>query len=85
MVAAPYPPTLTDGDSRSVADVFRIQVISNPDVRAPIITLGSTSFYHVRHENIYLVAVTCWNANAALVFEICYRIISLGHGYFGRL
>ncbi|RKP10698.1 Mu homology domain-containing protein [Thamnocephalis sphaerospora] len=70
---------------RSVADAFRIQVISNPDVRAPIITLGSTSFYHVRHENLYLVAVTRWNANAALVFELCNRVVALGRGYFGRL
>ncbi|KAN0101359.1 Mu homology domain containing protein [Tylopilus felleus] len=32
---------------RSIADVFRIQV-SNSDVRSPIITLGSTGFFHVR-------------------------------------
>jgi hypothetical protein len=43
---------------RSSADVFRIQVISNPDVRSPIITLGSTSFFHTRVNNLYLVAVT---------------------------
>ena len=70
---------------RSVADAFRIQVISSPDVRAPVVTLGSTSFHHVRHENIYLVAVTRWNANVALVFELCYRVIALGKGYFGQL
>ncbi|KAI0217466.1 clathrin associated protein complex medium subunit [Massospora cicadina] len=67
---------------RSVADIFRIQVISNTDVRAPFITLGSTSFFHVRHENLYIVAVTKNNANAALVFEFCYRFISLGRSYF---
>lgn len=38
--------------------MFRIQVISNADVRSPIITLGSTSFFHVRINNVYLVAVT---------------------------
>lgn len=43
---------------RSIADVFRIQVVSNPDVRSPIITLGSTSFFHVRINNIYVLAVT---------------------------
>ena len=43
---------------RSIADVFRIQVVSNPDVRSPIITLGSTSFFHVRINNLYVVAVT---------------------------
>ncbi|GAC95247.1 hypothetical protein PHSY_002822 [Pseudozyma hubeiensis SY62] len=68
---------------RSIADIFRIQVVSNPDVRSPIITLGSTSFFHVRHENLYIVAVTKCNANAALVFEFCYRVITIGRSYFG--
>ncbi|KDN64378.1 putative adaptor complexes medium subunit family protein [Colletotrichum sublineola] len=61
-----------------LADVFRIQVISNAQVRSPILTLGSTTFSHVKHENIYLVAITKSNANAALVFEFLYRLIALG-------
>ncbi|EEH23278.1 hypothetical protein PABG_05489 [Paracoccidioides brasiliensis Pb03] len=73
-------------DCRSrLADVFRIQVISNARVRSPILTLGSTTFSHVKHENIYLVAVTKSNANAALVFEFLYKFILLGKGYFGKL
>ncbi|EEH36883.2 AP-2 complex subunit mu [Paracoccidioides lutzii Pb01] len=73
-------------DCRSrLADVFRIQVISNPRVRSPVLTLGSTTFSHVKHENIYLVAVTKNNANAALVFEFLYKFILLGKGYFGKL
>ncbi|TDZ49564.1 AP-2 complex subunit mu [Colletotrichum sidae] len=67
-----------------LADVFRIQVISNSQVRSPILTLGSTTFSHVKHENIYLVAITKSNANAALVFEFLYRLIGLGRGYFGK-
>lgn len=70
--------------SRSVADIFRIQVISNTDVRSPIVTLGSTSFFHVRHENLYIVAVTKWNANASLIFEFCYRVVNIGRSYFGK-
>jgi AP-2 complex subunit mu-1 len=38
----------------------------------------------VKHENIYLVAITKSNANAALVFEFLYRLIALGKGYFGK-
>ncbi|KAG5286971.1 AP-2 complex subunit mu-1 [Histoplasma ohiense] len=67
-----------------LADVFRIQVISNAQVRSPILTLGSTTFSHVKHENIYLVAVTRSNVNAALVFEFLYRLVLLGRGYFGK-
>ncbi|KZP01150.1 clathrin adaptor, mu subunit [Calocera viscosa TUFC12733] len=70
---------------RSVADVFRVQVVSNTDVRSPIITLGSTSFFHVRVANVYILAVTKSNANAALVFEFCYRFISIAKSYFGKL
>lgn len=67
-----------------LADIFRIQVISNPQVRSPILTLGSTTFSHVKHENIYITAVTKSNANAAIVFEFLYRLIGLGKGYFGK-
>lgn len=70
---------------RSIADVFRIQVVSNSDVRSPIITLGSTSFFHVRTNNLYVVAVTKTNANAAMVFEFCYRFISISKSYFGKV
>ena len=67
-----------------LADVFRIQVISNPLVRSPLLTLGSTSFSHIKHENIFLVAVTKGNANGALVFEFLYKLVSLGKSYFGK-
>jgi AP-2 complex subunit mu-1 len=82
---------------RSISDVFRIQVISNADVRSPIITLGSTSFFHVRINNVYLVAVTKWaghpdlswnprcNASAALVFEFLYRFVQISRAYFSKL
>lgn len=76
-----FPPRL--GRPR-LSDVFRIQVISNAQVRSPILTLGSTTFSHVKHENIYIVAVTKSNVNAALVFEFLYRLIALGKSYFGK-
>ena len=64
--------------------MFRIQVISSTDVRSPITTFGSTSFFHVKHENIYLVAVTKNNASCALVFEFLYKLITIGKSYFGK-
>lgn len=67
-----------------LADIFRIQVISNAQVRSPILTLGSTTFSHVKHENIYVTAITKSNANAAIVFEFLYRFIGLGKGYFSK-
>jgi len=67
-----------------LADIFRIQVISNAQVRSPILTLGSTTFSHVKHENIYIVAVTKNNANAAIVFEFVYRLIGWWRQYFRK-
>lgn len=69
---------------RSIADAFRIQVITNSDVRSPLMTIGSTTFLHLRHENLYVVAVTRVNANAALVFEFLNRLVTLGKSYFGK-
>ena len=78
--------------------------MSNSDVRSPIITLGSTSFFHVRANNLYVVAVTKSvhtygaaipsglmtslrrnNVNAAMVFEFCYRFVSICKSYFGKV
>jgi len=71
---------------RSIADVFRIHVLSSTDIRSPITTLGSTTFFHVKRENIYIVAVTKVNANAALVFEFLGRFVdSIGRSYFGKM
>ena len=71
---------------RSIADVFRIQVLSSTDIRSPITTLGSTTFFHVKRENIYVVAVTKVNANAAMVFEFLYRLVDgIGRSYFGKM
>ncbi|KAJ3275799.1 hypothetical protein HDV01_007266 [Terramyces sp. JEL0728] len=68
---------------RNLSDIFRIHVISNSDVRSPITIVENNTFFHVKHENIFLVAVSIVNPNACLVFEFLYKIISLGKSYFG--
>ena len=57
-----------------LADVFRIQVISNAQIRSPILTLGSTTFSHIKNDNIYVVGVSKGNVNSALVFEFLYKL-----------
>lgn len=47
IVSRIYKPTL----KRSIADVFRVQIINNLDVRSPILTLGSTTFHFIRSNN----------------------------------
>lgn len=39
----------------------------------------------MRVNNIYVVAVTKTNANAALVFEYCYRFNNIAKSYFGKI
>lgn len=71
---------------RSIADVFRIHVLSSTDIRSPITTIGSTTFFHVKRENVYIVAVTKVNANAALVFEFLNHLVDgIGPSYFGKM
>ncbi len=60
---------------RFAAEVFRIQVISNPIAQSPITpyTSGSgtaISFFHLKKGSVYIVATTKMNANAALIFEL---------------
>lgn len=44
---------------RSISDIFRIHVIASTTTpTSPLITLGSTTFFHVRHQGLWLVAVT---------------------------
>lgn len=48
---------------RSISDVFRIHVIaSSTPPTSPLITLGNTTFFHVRHGGLWLVAV-CKNVS----------------------
>ncbi|KAG4302718.1 hypothetical protein PCANB_001069 [Pneumocystis canis] len=69
---------------RSVADIFRVYVLFNTKVDSPINTIDTETFFHIKHENIYIVAITKNNANTALVFEFLYQIISLHKGYFKK-
>jgi len=69
--------------SRSTANAFRFQLVSAKDSRSPVKNMMNYSFLHIRVENIYLVAVTKYNVNAALVFETLYRSASILSAYFG--
>lgn len=63
---------------RSIADIFRIQVINSLDVRSPILTLGSTTFHYIRSSNnMWLVTVNRNNTNSARVWEFLYSLNSV--------
>lgn len=62
---------------RSVADIFRVQVINNQDIRSPILTLGSTTFHSIRsssNDKLWLVTVSRNNCNSAAIWEFLYKL-----------
>ena len=51
---------------RSISDIFRIHVVaSSTPPTSPLITLSNTTFFHVRHGGLWLVAV-CKHVGRAL-------------------
>ncbi|SMN22910.1 similar to Saccharomyces cerevisiae YOL062C APM4 Mu2-like subunit of the clathrin associated protein complex (AP-2) [Maudiozyma saulgeensis] len=63
---------------RSIADIFRIQIINSLDVRSPILTLGSTTFHYIRSaNNMWLVTVNRNNTNSAKIWEFLYSLNSI--------
>ncbi|CDK25495.1 unnamed protein product [Kuraishia capsulata CBS 1993] len=74
---------LREGVRRNVADAFRIQVITSSEVRSPVLTLGSTTFLHIKHGSLWIVAVTRSNADASLVFEFLNKFLSLMLNFLG--
>ncbi|KAG7816137.1 hypothetical protein KL928_005103 [Ogataea angusta] len=73
-----------DGVRRNVCEVFRIQVISKcSDIKSPVLTLGSTSFLHIRHGALWIVAVTRSNVDASVVLEYLHRFVDLLKRLFG--
>ncbi|CAI4789611.1 ASN_collapsed_G0049100.mRNA.1.CDS.1 [Saccharomyces cerevisiae] len=69
---------------RSISDIFRVQVINNLDVRSPVLTLGSTTFHHIRSrhgENLWLVTITRSNANSAAIWEFLYKLDAVMNAY----
>jgi len=50
--------------------------------RNPVKAIGSTSFLYISHEDLYLLAVTKHNANAAAVYEFLHQLVSIFKAYF---
>ncbi|SCU99847.1 LAME_0G05908g1_1 [Lachancea meyersii CBS 8951] len=67
---------------KSMAEIFRIQVINNLDVRSPVLTLGSTTFHYIKSPgNLWIVSVSRSNADSAAIWEFLYKLSSLLQAY----
>jgi AP-2 complex subunit mu-1 len=74
-----------DDVNRTVATTFRNYIQETKDLRTPIKTIGSTTFFHIRIDTIYVVAVTRQNVNAALAFEVLNQLVELFEAYFKQI
>ena len=68
---------------RKVIHTFKVNVVMAPEVRAPILHLGATTYFFTKQNGVFFVAVTKHNVNAAMVFEYLYALINIIKGYFG--
>mmetsp|Transcript_47658 Transcript_47658/g.123579 ORF Transcript_47658/g.123579 Transcript_47658/m.123579 type:complete len:436 (-) Transcript_47658:1605-2912(-) len=75
--------TYRDDVSRPAADQFRLQVIAAREFRAPVKLYDNTTFLHIRHGNVYIVAATKHNVNTTMVFQFLYTLVEVMKSYFG--
>ncbi|XP_068779016.1 AP-1 complex subunit mu-2 [Struthio camelus] len=52
---------------------------------APLLARGTVHFLWIKHANLYLVAATKKNANAALVYAFLYKVVEVFSEYFKEL
>lgn len=45
---------------------------------SPILCAEKTTFAYIKHQNLYVVAVTKKNANMALVFVFLHKLVKVG-------
>lgn len=75
-----------DSINRSTIDAFRVNVIhARHAVRSPVTNIARTSYFHTRRSNVWIVAATRQNVNAALVFEFLNKMVSVLESYFGSI
>lgn len=77
---------IKDHIKRSISDVFKTQVINDPHVRSPILTLGSTTFHHIIREGanslpMWLVAVSRGNVDSSMIWEYLNKLYQLMEVY----
>jgi AP-2 complex subunit mu-1 len=72
--------------SKQAMDAFRNKIViakatgQNP----PVVRFEETTFLYIRHSNLYVVAATKGNPNAALIFEYLYQKIRILKSYLGE-
>lgn len=74
-----------DDVRRGDAEQFRLEVVQAKAHTVPVRHVGETHFVYVKHQNIYVVALTSFNANATLILQFLYALVNIFKSYFGGL
>ncbi|GAX86224.1 hypothetical protein CEUSTIGMA_g13637.t1 [Chlamydomonas eustigma] len=75
-----------DDVTRDVAENFRTQILNSKDssaIQTPVRTLGSCTFMHLRHADVYILCISKNNPNVMLAFSFMTSLVSLFKSYFG--
>eukprot|EP00741_Cyanophora_paradoxa_P019768 tig00021168_g19079.t1 len=72
-----------DDVSRTAAEAFRFEAISHKETGTPIRIIGNTLFCSIKVNNVYVVATTKRNVNAAMVMAFLYKTVEVLKSYFG--
>jgi len=75
-----------DDIGRNAVDAFRVNVIhARQQVRSPVTNIARTSFFHIKRSNVWLAVASKQNVNAALVFELLTKMVTIMQSYFGKV
>ncbi|WFD35829.1 clathrin associated protein complex medium subunit [Malassezia cuniculi] len=59
--------------------------MNSSDEQPPITTVGSTTYFYIRQNDTWIVAVTRADANPALVFELIHRFVNVSETHLGGI
>eukprot|EP00658_Telonema_sp_P-2_P038047 TRINITY_DN27353_c0_g1_i1.p1 TRINITY_DN27353_c0_g1~~TRINITY_DN27353_c0_g1_i1.p1 ORF type:complete len:444 (+),score=135.62 TRINITY_DN27353_c0_g1_i1:158-1489(+) len=74
-----------DNVSTRLADEFKNKILLSKGECLPIQLLENASFVFIRHQKMYLVAITRSNCNAFLVLKFLTSIVEVFESFFGTL
>ncbi|KAJ4460394.1 Adaptor protein complex 1 (AP-1) [Paratrimastix pyriformis] len=70
----------------SAADKFVERVVEEEESQVkPVFTEGGITYTYIKHTNLYFLAFTTRNANAAMVLMFLYRLVETFQTYFNKL
>jgi len=74
-----------DDVNRQIAAAFKSYILDTKEIRTPIRYMAGATFFHIKVGEIFVTAIARKNVNAALVFELLYKIVDTFQSYFNEI